>query len=352
MKAKRVLIYRFGSLGDTIVALPCFHLIRRQFPDAERRLLTNFPVNSKAPAAKLILNQTGLVQDYLEYSVSVKNIQKLFELRSQIQEWNPDVCVYITESRTFIKTWRDFLFFKSCGIKKIIGLPYSHHLRTNQWLEKEQRYESEAGRLLRCLSSLEKTPLSDRANWNLSLTLNEIKTAEECLHQLPTKQFFVCSVGTKRDANDWGQENWEKLIKNLSSNYSQYSLVLDGGKEDYERSERLASIWEGPTLNLCGKLTIREGAAILKNAVFFVGHNSGPMHLAAAVDVPCVAIFSGFRNPGVWSPNGEQHQIVYHQTECYDCGLHTCIKHQKKCITSITVEEVSESVKKIMKEGI
>ena len=46
---RKVLIYRLGSLGDTVVALPCFHLIERTFPGAERVLLTNFPVHAKAP---------------------------------------------------------------------------------------------------------------------------------------------------------------------------------------------------------------------------------------------------------------------------------------------------------------
>ena len=46
---RRVLIYRMGSLGDTVVALPALHLVDRAFPLAERRMLTNFPVNAKDP---------------------------------------------------------------------------------------------------------------------------------------------------------------------------------------------------------------------------------------------------------------------------------------------------------------
>ncbi len=48
--AKRVLIYRLGSLGDMLIALPALHLVARAFPGAERRMLTNIPVNVKAPA--------------------------------------------------------------------------------------------------------------------------------------------------------------------------------------------------------------------------------------------------------------------------------------------------------------
>ena len=48
---RRVLVYRLGSLGDMLVALPALHLVARAFPEAERRMLTNVPVSSKAPAA-------------------------------------------------------------------------------------------------------------------------------------------------------------------------------------------------------------------------------------------------------------------------------------------------------------
>ena len=57
---KKVLIYRLGSLGDTTVALPCFHLIERAFPASERVLLTNFPVHAKAPASAAVLGDSGL----------------------------------------------------------------------------------------------------------------------------------------------------------------------------------------------------------------------------------------------------------------------------------------------------
>ena len=56
---ERILIYRLGSLGDTVVALPCFHLIARKFPHAERVLLTNFPVHAKAPASAAAVTFTA-----------------------------------------------------------------------------------------------------------------------------------------------------------------------------------------------------------------------------------------------------------------------------------------------------
>ena len=68
------------------------------------------------------------------------------------------------------------------------------------------------------------------------------------------------------------------------------------------------------------------------------------MHLAAAMGTPCVAVFSARNKPRTWFPYGNNHHVIYHKTECYGCGLEVCKLEAKKCITSITVEEVEEAV--------
>jgi ADP-heptose:LPS heptosyltransferase len=72
------------------------------------------------------------------------------------------------------------------------------------------------------------------------------------------------------------------------------------------------------------------------------------MHLAASVGVPCVIAFSAHGLPGVWYPAGRQHQIVYHQPECFGCGLETCIVMEKKCMTSVTVEEMEQAMGRVL----
>ncbi len=101
-------------------------------------------------------------------------------------------------------------------------------------------------------------------------------------------------------------------------------------------------------VNLCGRLTPRESAAAFRRAQIFIGHDSGPMHLAATVQTPCVAIFAARNKPRVWFPYGNHHRVVYHKTECAGCGLETCIVEKKRCLTSITVDEVVEQVRAIL----
>ena len=57
-----------------------------------------------------------------------------------------------------------------------------------------------------------------------------------------------------------------------------------------------------------------------------------------------VAIFAARNIPRQWFPFGKQHRVVYHRVECWGCGLETCIEQQKKCLMSITVDEVMEAV--------
>src|ERR1700716_3461489 len=109
---KRVLIYRLGSLGDTLVAMPAFHLIARAFPDAERRLLTNFPVNVKAPPAAAILDNTNLIHRYFRYSAGTRNPRELFRLWWQLLRWRAQVLIYMGPARGVEAAHRDARFFR------------------------------------------------------------------------------------------------------------------------------------------------------------------------------------------------------------------------------------------------
>src|ERR1700690_3334902 len=120
---RRVLIYRLGSLGDTVAALPCFHLIARAFPQAERRLLTNFPVHAKAPASAAVLGDSGLVHGYLRYTVGTRRVGELVRLGWQIRRFRPELLVYLMPARPLKNVRRDRLFFRAAGVRQIVGLP-------------------------------------------------------------------------------------------------------------------------------------------------------------------------------------------------------------------------------------
>ena len=347
---KRVLIYRLGSLGDTVVALPALHLIERAYPNAERRMLTNIPVNSKAPAAEAILRGTGLVDGYFNYKVGTRSPRELALLWWELVCWRPQVVVYLAAFRSEAAVVRDGRFFSLCGIRRQVGVPLTRAMQEN--LTGDGGLEPEASRLARNIVELGDGRIDDPQSWDLRLNEVERARAREALAAAGEMPVIAVSVGTKVQSKDWGAENWRTMLGELAAAAPGHALVLCGVAEEFAASEAAAGGWQeaggGVPINLCGKLTPRESAAVFERARMFIGHDSGPMHLAAAVQTPCVAIFAARNKPRVWFPYGRQHRVIYHPVDCWGCGLETCIKERKRCITSITVDEVMAAVRDVL----
>jgi heptosyltransferase III len=371
---RRVLVYRLGSLGDTLIALPAFHLIARAFPSAERLLLTNLPIAAKAPPAAAVLEHTGLIHGYMRYTTGTRSIRELLRLAIAIRRFNPDVLVYLTGARGIEAARRDAKFFRLAGISRQIGVPLTTAAQLNlfggeigvpgelaRWGEEspasiDPDLEPEASRLARNIAELGDARLDDPSSWDLHLTPNEHDTAARAIGDMALKhEILAVSVGTKVQSKDWGRDNWRNLLTRLARAFPNRALLLAGSPEESDASNFAASDWiapgGGPVVNLCGRLTPRESAAAFVRARLFIGHDSGPMHLAAAVGTPCVAIFAARNIPRQWFPYGAHHRILYHRVECAGCGLETCIEQQKKCILSITVDEVLAAIHSSMNES-
>jgi len=347
-KAQRVLVYRIGSLGDTIVALPCFHLIERKYPDAERVLLTNFPVHAKAPAAAAVLANTGLVHGYMQYTIGTRSPGQLFHLAKRIRQFQPDVLIYLMPPRQTDAVRRDAWFFKIGGaVKHIVGMPTRGHTEASSELD-AGLYEAEASRLARMVSEIGDAQLSNIQNWDLRLTQLEREAATTGLEDLEDKPLIVCGPGTKMQAKDWGKENWRALVKRLGETCRNFGLALVGAKEEASLADYVSAEWPGRKVNLCGRLDLRSTAAVLERASVFIGPDSGPMHLASCVGTPCVIAFSARGLPGVWYPFGSQHRVLYRKVSCFGCNLETCINESRRCLTSISVNEMADAVRSII----
>ena len=347
-KVKRVLIYRLGSLGDTVVVLPALHLVARTFPNARRVMLTNFPVHAKAPAASAIIGESGLVDDYMAYTKGTRSVRTLAGLWWQIRRFRPEVLIYLTKPRGDEIVKRDARFFRLCGVAHIIGLPLGELAEPLYFPEKDI-WEHESVRLLRTVRELGSPDPEDPAYWDLCLTEAEQEKAWALLSPIAGRPFIACGPGTKMQAKDWGEENWRQLLSKLAGVLPEYGLLLVGAREDAEVSDYAAAGWRGPVVNLCGQVTPRETAAALTGAELFLGPDSGPMHLAAAQGVPCAIAFASRDRRGYWFPAGKDHQIVYHTMECSLCKLENCIEQKKKCLTSISVDEMLQAALRAMK---
>jgi ADP-heptose:LPS heptosyltransferase len=333
---KRIVIYRLGSLGDTVIALPCFHKVAQIWPDAERIVLTNFPVSSKAAPLEIVLREGGLIHEAIAYPVGTRSIGKLWMLARHLRSLRADVLVYLTPARGLANAVRDWLFFKLCGFKEILGTPLSEDLQSCRHIEtgasEPKVEERECERLARCLHTLGPIDLDDPLMWDLQLTERELRAGAAVLAPLAAMPYFAINMGGKAKEKDWGLNNWRVLLERLSSEYPDAGLLIIGSAEDSERADDIGGAWAGPVIDACGKLSPRESAAAMRGAIAFIGHDSGPLHLAAATGVRCVGLFGNLNQPMRWHPRGRHHRII----------------HRMSGLQAITVEEVQEAVRDIV----
>ncbi len=335
---RRVLIYRLGSFGDTVVLLPCLHRIATVFANAERRMLTNVPVHGKAPAASAVIGDSGLVHNYIRYSVGERNPLALLKIVLAIRRFKPDLLIYLAKPRGEAAIARDRKFFRICGIKRMIGVPEGD-LAINLPLG-DGTWEHEASRLARTIAPLGPIDIEDPRSFDMCLNAAEQQEADIALAPLNGRPLIACGPGTKMQAKDWGTENWRGLLDALAVLFPAHGLVLIGAADDYAVGEAASGAWEGRRLNLSGKLSPRGSAAVLARTELFMGPDSGPMHVASANGVPVASPFASRTRRGMWFPIGSQHQIVWHEMPCSNCDLEVCIENQRRCLSTISVDEM------------
>jgi len=347
-----ILIHRLGSLGDFVVALPSFHLIRRAFPKAKVVLMTNYPGSEKEIPAMDVLAGSGLCDDSIAYPIAMRNPREVLALRRKIKPYSFDMAVQLNSNRSRLYGYLSYLLLRTCGVRNVVGAPRG---ATDMPYRdcRDTLVEQESSRLMRRLRSIGQIELSDRASWDLRLSAAEREGATTLLREesMP-RGFIVASVGTKVPAKDWGAENWEKLAAIVSKRHPRLGLVLVGVAEESARSEGVRRAWAGPSLNLCGECSPRVSAAVLERAALFVGHDSGPMHLAAVVGAPVVAIFSWHNPPGQWFPGCIGWPNIKVLYPALPDGIWKPVlsleRSPSRGILSIKVEEVAQECSKLL----
>lgn len=342
-------------MGDTIVSLPAFWEIRKRFPAAKLTLLTNVDEkNTNYVTAKNILPDKGLFDNYLGYDNSATGLGKLkvfaklfLKLRSQ----RFDSLYYLSfRNRTDEQIDRDLKFFNLAGIKDIHGIDY---LKNNQLNFSEPKplpvVEPEYKFLLNCLddgSDIKETELE----FDLNLTDSELSFSEKWLRKncgasFSTNKLIAIAPGSKWNSKLWFESNYLKVVERLIKEFNVFPVIF-GGREDFETGERIINkLHRGA--NAAGSFSIRESSAALKNCIFYLGNDTGTMHLAAAVNTPCIAIFAATDYQGRWYPFGNKNQIFRKTVECEGCHSPECF-NDNLCLELISVDEVFNACKKLL----
>jgi ADP-heptose:LPS heptosyltransferase len=248
---------------------------------------------------------------------------------------------------------RDRRFFAFAGIKRFIGMTGFVPVLGQAMGSALPTTASEADLLLARLAA-SGIPVPPPRCGSLELRLGEVE-AHEVEGWLSTlscdlgKAWFAVGPGSKMAAKRWPIENFREVGRRLIEEFDLWPVVF-GSEEERPLGERLLQAF-GRGYNAAGALSLRGAAAALARCRFYLGNDTGTMHLAAAVGIRCVAIFSARDLPGKWAPYGDGHIVLRVGIECEGCMLETCVDRKNACLTAITPNHVWEVCRQVAQVG-
>ena len=317
---KRILVIQTAFLGDVILATPVFSELKRLFPEAKIDALV------KAGNESLLESHLSL-NEVLVFSKKDGKWKSLIALIRSIRKRKYDVVINLHR-------------FGSSGIITVLsGANETRGFAKNPFsIFFTNRFSHEIG---------DGTHEVER---NLSL-IHDIGAAKRVRPSLfPTPEDFSVVKSYQEDAyavvapaSVWftkqlPKEQWIKLINHLNS-----KVYLIGGPTDEQLcNEIVERLPKSDVVNLAGKLTLMQSAALISSAQRTYVNDSGPLHIASAMNAPVTAFFCSTVPEFGFGPLSDDAKIIQIQEklECRPCGLHghaACPKGHFKCGSEISV---------------
>lgn len=157
------------------------------------------------------------------------------------------------------------------------------------------------------------------------------------------------NIGASWPTKRWLKEYYAELADRLLE--KGLGVAYFGGPMDEELVRQTVALMKHKDHSLLriftGKLTLLELAALLKKCAVFVTNDSGPMHIAVAMDVPLVTMFGASPVPGFY-PYNSKSILLKTPAECHPCGVHTC--EHLKCMKQIPVDEVMKYTLQLLQQ--
>jgi len=355
---KRILVFRIGQLGDSLVSVPAIRLIRANYPYAEIDVLYDHHLGKNFVPAKHIFEPLGIIRTFIPYPVATASNQKLkvlfqilrlvFRLRRKRYQ-----AVFHLEpgQKTFWRGKRDNLFFYLAGVRR-------------QFTSSPLRASQDSGHPLSAAPAEVDFYIEVLKNHGLELpedgppSICLYPTEREERHFLEWSQriglrtdvpLVGVGVGSKMQSKQWGLDRFYEVLEGLNRELGVCPVFL-GGAEDIASAssliDRLGVGW-----NACGEFTPLGSIRVLHACSFYLGNDTGTMHLAVAAGRRCVAVFSARDVPGKWYPVGRGHVVHRVPVPCEGCMLTTCIDNQKRCLTAVLPESVLESCRDVLHQA-
>lgn len=334
-----VLVFRVGQLGDTLLALPAIDAIRRRHPGDRLVLLTDqHPPELGLVSAWDVLGPTGWFDSVIQYRPARGWRQALTALRmlARLRALAPDVIYDLAPERSPRQIRRDRFFMRLVGTARYhAGAPLPPQQRGPDG--NLVRRDPEWKRMLGIAGGA-----AGADPFRLAVPEDARRVVARRFQDLGIGDgaaVLAVAPGSKMPAKRWPLERFAEVGQRLLKEDAGLHLVVLGGAEDASLGDALCREWGERAHNLAGALTVHESAAALERCRAYFGNDTGVMHMAALVGVPCAALFSARNSPGKWEPYGRGHTVLRHETDCAGCRLQVCAERANECLRLIGVDE-------------
>ena len=176
---------------------------------------------------------------------------------------------------------------------------------------------------------------------------------EKLLKSLGIKKsdaIIILNPGAAFPKKRWKMENFIETARQLLKEYDAKIIVI-GGMNEKGLAERIAGAVKSKDIfDFSGKTTLGELAALFQMSDLLITNDTGPMHLAAAVKCPVVAVF-GPGNPYRYGPLGTKSYVLHTSLDCFPCKLEAKCRKKFVCMEHVSVEDVIKAVSLILDEG-
>lgn len=332
---RRILIIKPSSLGDVVHTLPVLHLLRRQYPHAHISWLV-------APYC------AGLLQNHPDLNEVI-----LFDRRRFGTAWyNPKALGSLIHFHRDLHAHRFDLvidvqgLFRSGWLSWQTGSPIRvgfANARELAWTFYTHRVPVEnpeihaADRYMKLAAAVgcEIHP----AEFHFPVSDADRAYVRESVGARP---YAVLLPGANWPTKRWPAERFAELVGPLSDRFG-LQCVIAGGGDAAEVAPRISS-----ALNLTNRTTVPQLVALIELASLVVANDSGPMHIAAALNKPLVAVF-GPTNPVRTGPYGRPECVVHAFDDCIPCYKRAC--GHSRCLRNLHIEPVLRAIHRQLSPG-
>jgi predicted lipopolysaccharide heptosyltransferase III len=338
----KILFIRLRSLGDTLLSTPLFAALRFWRPDLRLSVLVEEP-NQDVLHGNPDIDSIFLLPRTTARGLSVvtARVNGLAKIRAE----RFDCCINLHGGTT--GAWLTWL----SGARYRVGLrgfrnAFCYNVQLDLPSAKARQHTVEYQmEWLRALGmpSAEIPPLRVFPDPGVESKVKNALVQHGIDSDTP---YCVIQPTSKFHTKEWTSKGFAEIADYVGNQFG-YRTVLTGGPGEERKLEGVAKCCRTRPAVL-DKVSIQELIWVIKEAKLFVGNDSGPTHLAAALSVPTVVLF-GSSDSQVWYPWKVSHEVVRNPFACNPCPGYRCLVYgEPKCILSITTSQVRQAIERVL----